>query len=142
MSSRLSLRLMGLITFINAVIGISLGGLLYTIWPEYYFEWFPSIPLFYWVMAMAMTLVLDKAKRKKGDVTVTMYMLVRFCKFTLALVFMWLYASLVGEHLKTFGFTLMLFYFIYLGLETYTIYLFEKKRMKREKQEQDEQDQE
>ena len=33
----------------------------------------------------------------------------------------------------------MLFYFIYLGLETYTVYLFEKKRMKREKKENDEQ---
>ena len=42
-----------------------------------------------------------------------------------------------GQQLKTFGFTLMLFYFIYLGLETYILYLFEKKRMKREKREKD-----
>ena len=41
------------------------------------------------------------------------------------------------NHLRMFGFTLMLFYFIYLGLETYTVYLFEKKRMKREKREKD-----
>ena len=44
---------MGLITFINVAIGVSLGGLLYTIWPEHYFSWYPSIPFFYWVMAMA-----------------------------------------------------------------------------------------
>ena len=106
---------MGLITFINVAIGVSLGGLLYTIWPEHYFSWYPSIPFFYWVMAMAMTFFLDRVKRKNGDVTVTMYMLVRL----------------------TFGFTLMLFYFIYLGLETYILYLFEKKRMKREKREKD-----
>ena len=116
---------MGLITFINVAIGVSLGGLLYTIWPEHYFSWYPSIPFFYWVMAMAMTFFLDRVKRKNGDVTVTMYMLVRLCKFTL------------GQQLKTFGFTLMLFYFIYLGLETYILYLFEKKRMKREKREKD-----
>lgn len=76
-------------------------------------------------------------KRKNGDVTVTMYMLVRLCKFTLAFVFLWMYAAFVGQQLKTFGFTLMLFYFIYLGLETYILYLFEKKRMKREKREKD-----
>ena len=29
---------MGLITFINVAIGVSLGGLLYTIWPEHYFS--------------------------------------------------------------------------------------------------------
>ena len=74
---------MGLITFINVAIGVSLGGLLYTIWPEHYFSWYPSIPFFYWVMAMAMTFFLDRVKRKNGDVTVTMYMLVRLCKFTL-----------------------------------------------------------
>ena len=119
---------MGLITFINVAIGVSLGGLLYTIWPEHYFSWYPSIPFFYWVMAMAMTFFLDRVKRKNGDVTVTMYMLVRLCKFTLAFVFLWMYAAFVGQQLKTFGFTLMLFYFIYLGLETYILYLFEKKR--------------
>ena len=80
------MRLMGLITFINVAIGVSLGGLLYTIWPEHYFSWYPSIPFFYWVMAMAMTFFLDRVKRKNGDVTVTMYMLVRLCKFTLAFV--------------------------------------------------------
>ena len=116
---------MGLITFINVAIGVSLGGLLYT------------IPFFYWVMAMAMTFFLDRVKSKNGDVTVTMYMLVRLCKFTLAFVFLWMYAAFVGQQLKTFGFTLMLFYFIYLGLETYILYLFEKKRMKREKREKD-----
>ena len=35
MSRRLKIRLLGLITFVNAVIGITLGGLLYTIWPNH-----------------------------------------------------------------------------------------------------------
>lgn len=103
------------------------------------FQWYPSIPIFYWVMAIVMTYILDRKKRKNGDVTITAFMVVRFCKFTLAVVFLWLYAALVRENLRMFGFTLMLFYFIYLGLETYTVYLFEKKRMKREKKENDEQ---
>ena len=123
----------------NAAIGVTLGGLLYTIWPDHYFKWYPSIPIFYWVMAIVMTYILDRKKRKNGDVTITAFMVVRFCKFTLAVVFLWRYAALVRENLRMFGFTLMLFYFIYLGLETYTVYLFEKKRMKREKKENDEQ---
>lgn len=139
MSGRLRMKLMGLITFINVVIGVTLGGLLYTIWPSHYFEWYPSIPVFYWLSAMAMTFFLDHVKRKKGDVTVVTYMVVRLCKIILALVFLWLYATMVGQNLKAFGFTMMLFYFIYLVLETYTVYLFEKKRMKREKLERDEQ---
>lgn len=89
-------------------------------------------------MAMAMAHVLDLKKRENGDVTITAFMVMRLCKFTLAIIFLWLYATLVRENTKMFGLTLMLFYFIYLGLETYTIYLFEKKRMKREKKERDE----
>jgi apolipoprotein N-acyltransferase len=138
MSVRLKFKLMALFTFINAVIGITLGGLLYTIWPEHYFDWYPSIPIFYWVTGIVLTYLLDRVKKKKGDVTITTFMVVRFCKFTMALAFLWLYASLIGQQMKTFGFTLMLFYFIYLGLETYTVYLFEKKRMKREKKEKNE----
>ena len=106
------MRLMGWITFINASVGIALGGLLYTIWPEHYFTWYPSIPVFYWLTAVAMTYFLDRVKKKNGDVTVTTFMLVRFCKFTLAIVFLWLYAVLVNERLKAFGLTLMLFYFM------------------------------
>ena len=128
MTGWLKLKLMGLITFINAAIGVTLGGLLYTIWPDHYFKWYPSIPIFYWVMAIVMTYILDRKKRKNGDVTITAFMVVRFCKFTLAVVFLWLYAALVRENLR-----------MYLGLETYTVYLFEKKRMKREKKENDEQ---
>lgn len=130
---------MGLITFINVIIGVTLGGLLYTIWPSDYFEWYPSIPVFYWLMAMLMTYFLDHVKRKHGDVTIVTYMVVRLCKILLALVFLWLYATLVGQSLKAFGFTMMLFYFIYLVMETYTMYLYEKKRMKSEKKEKDEQ---
>lgn len=132
------MKLMALTTFINAAIGIALGGLFYTLWPDHYFQWYPSIPVFYWITSLAMIFFLDSVKRKRGDVTITMYMVVRFCKFTVALVFLWLYVALVGERLKAFGLTLMLFYFIYLGLETYTLYLFEQKRMKREKREDEE----
>lgn len=138
MRGRLKLKLMALFTFINVAIGVTLGGLLYTVWPGHYFAWYPSIPLFYWVTGVILTYLLDRVKKKKGDVTITTFMIVRFCKFTLALIFLWLYAALVGKQLKVFGFTMMLFYFIYLVLETYTIYLFEKKRMKREKSEKDE----
>lgn len=133
MTGLLKLKLFGLSTLVNVAIGGLLGGLLYGVWPDLYFRWYPSIPLFYWIMTLLMIYVLDRKKRKDGDVTITAFMVTRLCKFVLAVLFMWLYAGLVREHLKMFGITLMVFYFIYLVLETYTIYLFEKKRMKRER---------
>ncbi len=38
MTGWLSMKLMGLITLINVAIGVILGVLLYTIWPEHYFR--------------------------------------------------------------------------------------------------------
>lgn len=128
--SKLKGRLIALITAINIAIGVAVGVLLYTLWPSHYFKWYPIIPLFYWIMGIAMAYFLDRVKKKHGDMIVTIYMIVRLCKFVIALVFLWLYIAWVGEQIKTFGFTLMLFYFIYLALETYTFYLFEKRRIK------------
>ena len=115
-------------------IGVTLGGLLYTIWPDHYFKWYPSIPIFYWVMAIVMTYILDRKKRKNGDVTITAFMVVRFCKFTLAVVFLWLYAALVRENLRMFGFTLMSFLFYLFGIgNVYGLSVREEKNEKREK---------
>lgn len=125
---------MGLITFINVVLGVALGGLLYTVFPTHYFRWFPSIPLFYWVMGMLMSFVLDQIKQRHGDLIVTAYMVARLCKFVIAFCFLYLYATQIGEHVRSFGLTLMLFYFIYLVLETYMLYLFEKRRIKHKNQ--------
>lgn len=129
--SRLELRLMGLITGINLTVGLVLGGLLYLLWPDHYFKWYPSIPVFYWLVGLTMAYFLDRAKRNHEDMIVTIYMIVRICKFIVALAFLWLYVVFVGEFVRTFGLTLMLFYFIYLVLETYTFYLYEKRRMKK-----------
>lgn len=134
MTGYLKLKLMGLITLINVVVALVMGALLFFTDLENYFDWYPAIPTFYWVTSMVMVFFLDSVKRKKGDVTVTTFMVVRLVRFTLAILFLWLYLRFVGEHPRAFGFTLMLFYFIYLGMETYTVYLFEKKRLKREKE--------
>ena len=125
---------MGLITFINAAIGVTLGGLLYTIWPDHYFKWYPSIPIFYWVMAIVMTYILDRKKRKNGDVTITAFMVVRFCKFTLAVVFLWLYAALVREKFENVRLHPDAFLFYLFGIgNVYGLSVREEKNEKREK---------
>ena len=132
MTGWLKLKLMGLITFINAAIGVTLGGLLYTIWPDHYFKWYPSIPIFYWVMAIVMTYILDRKKRKNGDVTITAFMVVRFCKFTLAVVFLWLYAALVKFENVRLHPDAFLFYLFGIG-NVYGLSVREEKNEKREK---------
>lgn len=127
MTDFLKLKLMGLITLINVVVGLVMGILLFFTNLENYFDWYPAIPVFYLLTSLAMVFSLDSVKRKKGDVTVTTFMVIRFIRFTLTVVFLLLYLRFVGEHPRAFGFTLMLFYFIYLAMEICTVYLYEKK---------------
>ena len=129
---------MALVTSINVVVGVIYGIVLHTVWPELYFKWYPTIPHFYWLTAMAMAYFLDRVKRGNGEVAVSTFMLIRLTRFTLAIIFLWIYVAVIKEDMMMFGVTIMLFYFIYLILETYIIYLFDKKRMKREKRERDE----
>lgn len=134
MTGWLKLKLMGLITFINAAIGVTLGGLLYTIWPDHYFKWYPSIPIFYWVMAIVMTYILDRKKRKNGDVTITAFMVVRFCKFTLAVVFLWLYAAPGQRKFENVRLHPDAFLFYLFGIgNVYGLSVREEKNEKREK---------
>ena len=128
--NRLRLRLLLFITGVYAAVGISLGGLLSTIWPQYYFAWYPSIPIYFYVVEIMMLVVLEKANRKQPDNIVTCYMVTRLIKLLTTVIFLWLYVVLVGTHFKYFGLTLMLFYFMNLAFETYMFYLYEKRRMK------------
>lgn len=129
--NRLRYKLLLFITGVYAAVGIALGGLLYTIWPQYYFTWYPSIPLYYYVVELVMLVVLERANRKQPDKIVTCYMVTRLAKLVLTIVFLWLYLVLVDERIKYFGLTLMLFYFIHLTFETSMFYLYEKRRMKK-----------
>ncbi|MDO4755171.1 MAG: hypothetical protein Q4A54_02430 [Parabacteroides sp.] len=138
MTGWLKMKLMALVTFVNAVVGIVYGALLHTLWPELYFKWYPIIPIFYWLTAMIMAYFLDKVKRENGEIAVSTFMLIRLSRFSLAIILLWIYVAIIKDDMMMFGITIMLFYFIYLILETYIIYLFDKKRMKREKRERDE----
>lgn len=128
---RLRFRLFLFVTWVYSVVGISLGGLLYTIWPQYYFDWYPSIPIFYYVLEIVLLLVLEKANRKRPDAGVAPYMITRVIKLLFTVLFIWWYMSVIGVNLKSFGLTLMLFYFIFMFMGTYIFYLYEKRRMKK-----------
>jgi hypothetical protein len=129
--NRLRFRLLLFITGVYSAIGITLGGLLYTLWPSHYFSWYPSIPIYYYLIEIIMLVVLEKADRKNPDSVISAYMITRVFKFLITMILLWLYLEFVGEQIKNFGLTLMLFYFIYLIFETYMFYLYEKRRMKK-----------
>ena len=128
---RLRFRLFLFVTWVYSVVGVSLGGLLNTIWHTHYFAWFPAIPIYFYLLEITMLIVLEKANRKRPDSVVTSYMITRLVKLILTIVFLWVYMVFIGDSLRSFALTAMLFYFICMFFETYMFYLYEKRRMKK-----------
>ena len=128
---RLRFRLFLFVTLVYSVVGVSLGGLLNTIWHTHYFAWFPAIPIYFYLLEITMLIVLEKANRKRPDSVVTSYMITRLVKLILTIVFLWVYMVFIGDSLRSFALTVMLFYFICMFFETYMFYLYEKRRMKK-----------
>ena len=128
---RLRFRLFLFVTWVYSVVGVSLGGLLNTIWHTHSFAWFPAIPIYFYLLEITMLIVLEKANRKRPDSVVTSYMITRLVKLILTIVFLWVYMVFIGDSLRSFALTVMLFYFICMFFETYMFYLYEKRRMKK-----------
>ena len=128
---RLRFRLFLFVTWVYSVVGVSLGGLLNTLSHTHFFAWFPAIPIYFYLLEITMLIVLEKANRKRPDSVVTSYMITRLVKLILTIVFLWVYMVFIGDSLRSFALTVMLFYFICMFFETYMFYLYEKRRMKK-----------
>ena len=128
---RLRFRLFLFVTWVYSVVGVSLGGLLNTIWHTHYFAWFPAIPIYFYLLEITMLIVLEKANRKRPDSVVTSYMITRLVKLILTIVFLWVYMVFIGDSLRSFALTVMLFYFICMFFFFFLFYLYEKRRMKK-----------
>mgnify|MGYP003486698312 CR=1 FL=1 len=57
---RLRFRLFLFVTWVYSVVGVSLGGLLNTIWHTHYFAWFPAIPIYFYLLCLVLLVFLEK----------------------------------------------------------------------------------
>lgn len=126
----LGIRMLLLLTVIYTSVGVLLGVILKFLVPQLYFAHFPLIPLFYLVTGVILNFVLDECRSKRPDRLVNVFMIMRGVKLLLTVVFLAVYEKYIGEHRTRFALTLVLFYFIYMSLESYLFYLYEKRRKK------------
>lgn len=129
---RLGIRLLLLLVAIYGGVGIVVGAVLRLCVPWLYFDHFPLVPLFYLVTGVVLNFVLDACRNKHPDRLVNMFMFMRMVKLVLTVAFLGIYDRFIGEHKMKFALTLVLFYLIYMSLESYLFYLYEKRRKKHE----------
>jgi glucan phosphoethanolaminetransferase (alkaline phosphatase superfamily) len=120
-----------MVTAINGLVAVAIWGSFQLFWPASYFAWFPSIPVFFWIIGMGMALSLESTHTEKPDSVAMTYMVARGVKLLLTAVFIGVYAWTVHDDLKQFGLTTLTYYIILLILESYCFFQYEKRKEQR-----------
>ncbi len=98
---------------------------------DYAFGWYPVIPSFFLIFGLFSINTLGKKDPKNPRKSVNTFMLLRLAKYLLSFILLLVYYFANGkEHFKVFALTFAIFYFLYLGLETFSFYRTEKELKK------------
>jgi len=100
-----------------------LGGLGYLglkyLTPDYYFTRYPLIPVFFMLLLTSIYFTLLFIKKRKAAIDMKTYTILRTVKFTLCLLLVFLYCTIVGHNTMSFAIVFMVFYVIALSLESW-----------------------
>lgn len=93
--------------------------------PERYFQAYPFIPAFFYLLGLASIYAFDIVRRKAHQKLALFYMAVKMIKLLLSVVLLLFYCGIVKVHEKEFILTFVGFYFLYLIFETWFFSLYE-----------------
>ena len=102
--------------------------------PEHYFEWFPFIPLFFYIFSWYSILMFDRCRRKTPNKLLLVYMGVKFVKFILSAIIVLFYVLHVEEHKEDFILVFFLFYLFSMVFQSWFFMLYEAHKMKQKKE--------
>ncbi len=123
---RLRKRVIVAILGINILVGVIVGCVLYYGFPNVYFSWYPSIPIYFTMLGIVMSSIMFRHSKDQPKKIIHVYMTMRVVKLLITLGSILLYTWLVGEQKLMFSIITIGFYFLYLFIETYFFYRFEK----------------
>ena len=113
-------------------LGVLFGLLLRFVFPEYYFQAYPTIPVFYYILGLMTVQTLEHSKPSSEVSMVNRYMLMRGFKLLVTLIFIGCSLFFMKQKRTNFLLVVMMFYFVYLILETYFFYRYEKRLKNKE----------
>ena len=123
-----SLLAFGLIT------GAAIGALLYYQFPDYYPDWYEGILAFFLILESLILIYVESASRKVTQrQMLNTYMLTKVIKVFSALIFIGIYYAIVRENIKSFVLVFMIFYLLFLAMESW-LFLKIEKRLKNKQQ--------
>lgn len=116
------------------IVGALIGALLYYQFPQYYPNWYEGILLFFLVLeSLVISYVVSASRKVTQRQMLNTYMLTKVIKVFAALIFVGAYALIVKENIKSFVLVFMIFYLLFLGMES-ILFLRIEKRLKNKQQ--------
>lgn len=123
---KLKIRLNTILTIVMLSGGCGVWWLLKAGLPTHYFRGYPVIPGFFYIMGLVFVTVVTRDYKENQRKLVNLYMIIKLCKVTAALLFVGIYFLVERVQMRDFIVVFMGFYLIYLGVETYFFYLTEE----------------
>jgi len=128
---KLKKRLNIILTLVMFFGGCGIWWVLQTLLPNSYFNWYPVIPGFFYIMGLVFVKVITHDYKENQRKLVNLYMIIKLCKVAASLLLGAVYLIFVKEHIKDFSIVFIGFYLLYLGIETYFFYLAEEEIKKK-----------
>ncbi|MDR2953922.1 MAG: hypothetical protein LBV43_02445 [Prevotella sp.] len=116
------------------IAGALIGMLLYYQFPDYYPNWYEGILAFFLILeSLIISYVVSASKKVTQRQMLNTYMLTKVVKVFAALIFIGAYAIMVKENIKSFVLVFMVFYLLFLAMESF-LFLKVEKRLKNKQQ--------
>lgn len=130
-----------LLALFIGVVGFGLWLILNHFFPDYLFQDYFLIPLFFLIVGLASTHTLTNLKLDRPNKLLNTFMLIRGIKMVFALGLTALYWLINEADIKEFAIVVVVFYLLYLFFETYIYIQLEKCNRKKLSQKNNQEDQ-
>lgn len=128
------LKLILIVLSFGLVLSAAIGLVLYNVLPQYYPNWFMGIVCFFLVLETFEVSFIESSSHKATQrQLLNNYLLTKVIKMFGALLFIGAYALIVKEGLKNFALVFMIFYILFLFVETLIFQKIEKRLKEKNK---------
>lgn len=117
-------------TVLILVSGWTIGPILATWFPEHYFEWYPFIPVFFYIFGYFDISIFEFCRRYAPQKMQLVYLGTKAIKMLFSLMVLLIYAVKVEEKKVEFFLTFFVFYLISLAFESWFFYRYERGNIK------------
>ena len=118
-------------TLFAVVVRLGIWGIYEAFFPEYYFAWYPAIPVFFYLFSWYYIYMFDLYRKRAPKKLLSVYMGMKFVKMAVSVLLLFLYIWFVGEQKTAFLLTFFVFYMLTLLNESVFFSLFERNLKKK-----------